>query len=91
MAQATTSKRSSTLSTRKEIQGTPATKELFTVEVEDEDNDWLCYDAGLKSGPQFFVTADAAREVVKTLRGDDPELERGVRMVRWMRLVTTER
>jgi hypothetical protein len=91
MAQATTSKRSSTLSTRKEIQGTPATKELFTVEIEDEDSGWLCYDAGLKNGPVFFVTADAAREVVKTLRGDDPELERGVRMVRWMRLVTTER
>ena len=51
MAQATTSKRSSTLSTRKEIQGTPATKELFTVEIEDEDSGWLCYDAGLKNGP----------------------------------------
>ena len=89
MLPATTSKRSSTPSSRKEAQGTPATKEIWTVEV--EDNGWRSYDAGLKNGPIFFVTADAAREVVKTLRGDDPELERGVRMVRWMRLVTTER
>jgi hypothetical protein len=89
MAQATTSKRSSTLSTRKEIQGTPATKELWTVEVEDEDNGWLCYDDGLKNGPIFYVTDDAAREVVKTLRGEVPD--RPARMVRWYRLLTTER
>jgi hypothetical protein len=59
------------------------------VEYEDEDNGWRSYDAGLKSGPIFYVTDDAAREVVKTLRGEVPD--RPARMVRWYRLVTNER
>lgn len=89
MAQATTSKRSSTLSTRKEIQGTPATKELWTVEVEDEDNGWLCYDDGKPTGPSFFVESEPAKELARVILGEDPE--RGVRVIRWYRLVTTER
>jgi hypothetical protein len=89
MAQATTSRPSSTPSSRKSIQGTPATQEIWTVEVEDEDNGWRSYDAGLKNGPIFYVTDDAAREVVRTLRGEEPD--RPARMVRWYRLLTTER
>ena len=89
MAQATTSKRSSTLSTRKEIQGTPATKELWTVEVRTDTDDWCSYDAGLKAGPQFWVRQEPDRELCRVLLGEDPE--RGVRVIRWYRLVTTER
>lgn len=90
MAAQTTSRRSSTPSS-KEVEGYPATHELWTVEVEDESNVWRSYDAGQKNGLIFYVAEDAAREVAKALIGDDPELERGVRMVKWYRLVTTER
>jgi hypothetical protein len=89
MTAVTASRASSTRSSRKAIQGTPATQEIWTIEVEDEYDGWLSYDAGLKAGPIFYVTADAAKEVARDILGEDKD--RPVRVVRWFRLVTTER
>jgi hypothetical protein len=90
MVQATTSRPSSTLSSPKEIEGYPSLLlEIWTVEVEDDEGIWRVYDAGQKAGPPFFVRAIPAQALARKLLGVDPE--RGVRMVRWYRLVTTER
>jgi hypothetical protein len=86
----TRSSNGSKASTTKEVQGYPSpTLEIFTVEVEHEFEGWVCYDSGGKAGPQFFVSDGPARELARAILGEDPE--RGVRIVRWYRLVTTER